>query len=207
MIRKAEEKVKKRFFQIVVSALVFAITLAAFWIGGIILSASASDTPAFDRPPDYLLILGCRLEGEEPGACLTERIEAAVEYLEEHPACIAVASGGQGADEVISEAEAISRALQNQGIVKERIIKEEQSTSTYENFLFSKQFLDDYEEENPYYIAFVTNDFHVYRARKLAAKAGFETPVAVSASSSAFTFYPNFLREIIAVPASWLKDR
>ena len=198
---------KKRLFQIVVATLVFAITLAAFWIGGTILSASASDTPAFDRPPDYLLILGCRLEGEEPGSCLTERIDAAVEYLEEHPKCIALASGGQGADEVISEAEAISRALQKQGIAKKRILKEEHSTSTYENFLFSKQLLDDYEKEKPYYIAFVTNDFHVFRARKLAAKAGFETPVAVSASSSAFTFYPNFLREIVAVPASCLKDR
>lgn len=197
---------KKRFFQIVISTLVFAITLAAFWIGGIILSASASDTPAFDRAPDYLLVLGCRLEGEEPGTCLAERIEAAVEYLNEHPRCIAVASGGQGADEVISEAEVISRTLQKKGIAKERILKEEQSTSTYENFLFSKQLLDDYEKD-PYYIAFVTNDFHVYRARKLAGQVGFETPVAVSASSSVLTFYPNFLREIVAVPASWLKDR
>ena len=183
---------KKRFFQIVVSIIVFTITLAAFWIGGVILSASGSDTPAFDRQPDYLLILGCRLEGEN---------------LKEHPQCIAVASGGQGADEVISEAEAISRALQKHGIVKERVLKEEQSTSTYENFLFSKQLLDDYEKEKPYDIAFVTNNFHVYRARKLATKAGFENPIAVSASSSVFTFYPYFLREIVAVPVSWFKDR
>ena len=204
---KGREKVKKRFFQIVVSIIVFTITLAAFWIGGVILSASGSDTPAFDRQPDYLLILGCRLEGENPGTCLTERIAVAAEYLKEHPQCIAVASGGQGADEVISEAEAISRALQKHGIVKERVLKEEQSTSTYENFLFSKQLLDDYEKEKPYDIAFVTNNFHVYRARKLATKAGFENPIAVSASSSVFTFYPYFLREIVAVPVSWFKDR
>lgn len=166
-----------------------------------------SDTAAFDRPPDYLVILGCRLEGEEPGSCLEERVKAAAKYLKAHPWCMAVASGGQGADEVISEAEAISRALQKRGIPERRILKEEASTSTYENFLFTKQLLDERKGETPYHIAFVTNDFHIYRSRKMAEYVGFLSPVAVSAKTSAMNFYLNFLREIFAVAVSFLRYR
>lgn len=190
---------KKQFFQILGATLVFVLALAAFWTGGIILGESSSDTPAFDRTPEYLLVLGCGLEGEEPVPLLTARIDAAAEYLKAHPQCTAVASGGQGSDEAISEAEAIFRALQKRGIAKDRILKEEKSTSTYENFLFSKQLLDSLKNGEPYAIAFVTNDFHVYRARKLAAHTGFLNPSAISAPSSAMEFYPHFLREIAAV--------
>lgn len=193
---------KKQIFQILGATLVFVIALAAFWTGGIILGGASSDTPAFDRTPEYLLVLGCGLEGEEPGPLLTARIDAAADYLEAHPQCTAVASGGQGADEAISEAEAISQGLQKRGIAKDRILKEEMSTSTYENFLFSKQLLDTLKNGEPYAIAFVTNDFHIYRSRKLAAYAGFLNPSAISAPSSAMEFYPHFVREIAAVWAA-----
>lgn len=198
---------KKQIFRVIAAILVFAVVLAAFWVGGMIMGGSKSDTAAFDRTPNYLVILGCRLYGEEPSVCLTERIDAAAEYLKEHPLCMAVASGAQGEDEAISEAEAISRALQEKGIPKKQILKEEQSTSTYENFLFTKQLLDEREGEKPYFIAFVTNDFHVYRARKMAEYVGFQTPIAVSAVSSATVFYPHFLREIAAVAAYWYQFR
>ncbi len=196
---------KRKIFRLLLSFFVLAAVLVLFYVGGVIMGNASSDAAAFDKPPDYLLILGCRLEGESPGACLEERVDTAAEYLKEHPWCMAVASGGQGDDEAISEAEAISRALEEKGIPARRILKEEQSTSTYENFLYSKELLDAREEDKPYYIAFVTNDFHVYRGRSVAEYVGFDSPVAVSAKSSAATFYPNFLREIAAVLGYWLK--
>lgn len=186
------------FLTILASLFLFGI-LVAFWIGGTIMANSASDTPAFHQPPNYLIILGCRLEGEAPGSCLSERIDTAAEYLHAHPDCMAVASGGQGPDEATTEAEAIARALEEQGIAPARILKEDRSTSTLENFCYAKELLDKTAKDEPYFIAFVTNDFHVYRARKLAEKAGFSNPIAVSAQSSAINFYPNFLREILAV--------
>lgn len=190
-----------KLFTTIFSILFLLGVLVVFWIGGTILGNADSDTPAFHQPPNYLIILGCRLEGEEPGSCLTERIDTAAEYLHAHPDCNAVASGGQGADEVISEAEAIARALVRRGIDPKRIIKEEQSTSTMENFVFTKELLDAKEKDKPYFIAFATNDFHVYRARKLAEMAGFHTPVALSVKSSAANFYLNLPREILAVAA------
>ena len=192
---------KHKVMNTIFSILILTGVMIAFWIGGTIINGSGSDTPAFHQPPNYLIVLGCRLEGESPGSCLTERIDAAAEYLKAHPDCYAVASGGQGADEVISEAEAIARALKKRGIDPKRILKEERSTSTIENFSFAKELLDEREQGNPYFLAFVTNDFHVYRARKLAEKAGFSTPIAVSAKSSAVNFYLNLPREILAVLA------
>lgn len=198
---------KKQILAVILSLVILVGVLSAFWIGGVILGNAGSDTAAFNQPPDYLIIPGCRLEGSEPGICLEERVKAAAKYLREHPWCMAVASGGQGADEEISEAEAISRALQKRGIPARRILKEERSTSTYENFLFTKQLLDERKGDLPYYIAFVTNDFHVYRCRNTASYVGFVNPVAVSVKSSARTFYPNFPREIAAVAAYWLRYR
>ncbi|MBR5152229.1 MAG: YdcF family protein [Clostridia bacterium] len=196
---------KNKSFRLLLSFFVFIGILLAVYVGGVILGNASSDVAAFDKPPEYLLILGCRLEGEEPGVCLEERLDAAVTYLKEHEKCMAVASGGQGKDEVTSEAKVISGKLQEKGIPSRRILLEEQSTSTYENFLFSKQMLDEREGDAPYYIAFTTNDFHVYRARSMAEYVGFESPVAVSAESSTVTFYPNFLREIAAVLVYWIK--
>lgn len=193
--------IKHPILSVIVSAIILCGVLLAFWVGGTILQNSGSDTPAFHQSPDYLIILGCRLEGEQPGNCLTERIDSAAEYLNANPECMAVASGGQGDDEVISEAESIARALEEWGIAPHRILKEDRSSSTRENFAYSKELLDAREGEHSYLVAFATSDFHVYRSRKLAEQAGFETPIALSVPSSPANFYLNFLREIPAVLA------
>ncbi len=196
---------KRQTFRLLLSFFALAVILFLFYVGGVIMGNAGSDAAAFDKPPSYLVILGCRLEGEEPGSCLKERLDKAADYLTANPDCMAVASGGQGEDEVISEAEAISRGLVKRGISPERILKEEQSTSTVENFAFSKELLDK-REDGAYYIAFVTNEYHVYRSRRVAERTGFLKPTAVSAKSSAVNFYPNFLREIAAVIYDWIKN-
>lgn len=198
---------KKNGWIAVVGLVLLTGVLAVFWIGGIIMGNSASDTSGKNSPVDYVVVLGCRLEGEEPGRCLEERVKTAAKYLKKHPFAMAVCSGGQGDDEVISEAEAISRALQKKGIPARRILKEDQSHSTFENFSNTKKILDERKGGNPYQIAFVTNDFHVYRSRRLAAYVGFQNPVAVSAKTPAALFYPNLLREICSVVVSWIRFR
>ena len=196
---------KKNGLFAALALVLLAGVLAAFWIGGIIMGKSASDTSAKSEPIDYVIILGCRLDGEEPGRCLDERIKAAAKYLRAHPWAMAVCSGGQGDDEVISEAEAISRALQKRGIPARRILKEDQSHSTYENFYNTKKILDQRKDGQPYQVAFVTNDFHVYRSRRLAEYVGFHNPAAVSAKTPSALFYPNLLREICSVVLSWIR--
>lgn len=117
---------------------------------------------------DYLIILGARVKGTVPSLALKYRIDYAAMYLKENPGTIAVASGGKGPGEDISEAESIKRELINQGIEESRIFPEDQSTDTYENIRFSKKFIPDEAEGG----LIVTNDFHIYRAKMIADNEG-----------------------------------
>lgn len=120
-----------------------------------------------DRCPpdmDYLLVLGAKVNGEEPSPALQYRIDLARDYLEKNPRTVAVLSGGQGSDEDISEAECMRRALLSSGVAPERLIMEDQSTSTAENLRFSLALLPEEGQK----VGIVTNNFHVYRALQLA---------------------------------------
>ena len=117
---------------------------------------------------DYVIILGARVKGEEPSLSLQYRIDAAAEYLLQNKEAIAIASGGQGPDEGISEALAIKRGLQKLGVEESRIILEDQSTSTYENLTYSKELMSDTNQQG----IVVSNGFHLYRAVLMAEEIG-----------------------------------
>lgn len=117
---------------------------------------------------DYLIILGARVKGEKPSLSLQYRIDAAAEYLLKNEQTIAIASGGQGPDEGISEALAIQRGLVLLGFSEERIYLEDRSTSTYENLQYSKEFIDDSNSKG----IVVSNSFHLYRAVLMAEEQG-----------------------------------
>lgn len=90
-----------------------------------------------------LVVLGCKVNGENASLMLNERINAAYAYLEAHENTVCVLSGGQGSGESISEAECMYRALVKKGVAPERLYKEEKSTSTRENLRFSMQVIED----------------------------------------------------------------
>ena len=62
--------------------------------------------------------------------------------------------------EVVTEAFAMAEYLKSLGIAEERILKEEQSETTWENLKFSAGLIGSLEQKT----AVVTNDFHLYRA-------------------------------------------
>ena len=124
----------------------------AFWICMVVfLSVEAVVFSAGRKVPaedgEYVIVLGAQVRGEVPTLVLSARIRAAAEYLKEHPQAIAVASGGKGSGENISEAEAIRRGLVRLGIPEERILLEDRSTSTAENLRFSAEMIQQYERE------------------------------------------------------------
>ncbi len=147
------------------------------------------------------VVLGCRVYGERPSLSLVERLEAAYDYLVENPEAVCVVSGGQGEGENISEAEAMSRWLVARGIEKERIYKENQSTSTEENIAFSKEVI----EENGLNqnIAIVTSEYHSYRAGIIAEK--YILNYGAAPGQTAWWTLPTFyVRELYAILAEWL---
>ena len=162
-------------------------------------------TAAFQKPKDGLdaiIILGARVnEDGMPSGSLNERISAAADYLRRNPDTIAVASGGQGEDEPMSEAECIRSRLILLGIAPDRILLEDASTSTKENLANSFAML----EGRASHVGIVTNDFHIYRALCTGRALGdyLLSPVPARSSLSGFIHYS--MREFFALIVSRLR--
>lgn len=156
-----------------------------------------------DAGGEYVVILGAQVRGEVPTLVLSARIRAAAEYLKEHPEAIAVASGGKGSGENISEAEAIRRGLLRLGVSEERILLEDRSTSTAENLKFSAAVISGHScntsEEKTENVVLVTNDFHVFRAVKLAKKLGYTNVSGLGATDFFAVTVQYYVREFFAV--------
>ena len=147
---------------------------------------------------DAVIVLGAGLRGDRPSLTLKNRLDRAVDYYEKNPDCLIVVTGGQGAGEDITEALAMERYLVNAGIPLKNIIKEELSTSTYENFRNAKDLLDSRLGED-YSITLITNDFHILRATAIAQKAGFDSPTHLNSPTPVYTALPSVLRECLAI--------
>jgi uncharacterized SAM-binding protein YcdF (DUF218 family) len=148
---------------------------------------------------DYLIILGAKVNGTVPSLALQYRIDTAAEYMKNYTDTVAIASGGKGPGEDISEAEAIKTRLIEHGISEERIIVEDQSTDTVENIKFSKQLLTD--EWNSGLV--VTNDFHIYRAQSIARDQGLEL-AGLPADTPAVAVVKSYGREYLAITKYYL---
>ncbi len=156
-------------------------------------------------PMDYIIILGCAIMSDgTPTPILRSRIDRAVSFEKEQyekwdKHAKFVPSGGQGSDEVVSEAECMKRYLMDQGIPEERILKEDKSVNTYQNMAFSKKVIEaDSGDLSKAQIAFSTTNYHVFRGYTLAEKLGIKVK-GISAKTKLY-FFPNaFLREFIGL--------
>lgn len=97
------------------------------------------------RVYDFIIIHGAGLMGEEPTPLLRGRIDKAVDLWEKQGKMgKLIASGGQGNDEVISEAEAMTRyMITKRNVPAEAILQENRSTTTMENIRFSAEIIVD----------------------------------------------------------------
>lgn len=156
-------------------------------------------------PVDAVIVLGAGVNGETPSAALQSRIGKAALYLEGHPDVPVVLSGGQGPGERVTEAEAMRRGLE--GGVDNPLLLEDRSTSTAENFKFSKALLEERGlDTETAVIAVVTNDFHCFRARMIAQKQGLNT-IDIPAELPWWWLTANYyLREAFAVVKTALFD-
>jgi len=133
--------------------------------------------PAANGTATYMIVLGAKVKpGGIPSLSLKNRLEEAVKYLKKYPRVKVIVSGGKGEDEDRTEASVMLKYLQDHGIETNRIVVEDQSTSTYENLLFSKELLPKETKK----ITIVSNDFHLKRAKYLAESLGFEVDVVAA---------------------------
>jgi uncharacterized SAM-binding protein YcdF (DUF218 family) len=137
---------------------------------------------------------------------LVERLNLVLDYIKRGNDIIIIVSGGKGIGEDITGSEAMKRYLVNNGIAESRILKEEKSTSTFENIKLSAQAYKRNSGKDLESIVIVTNDFHMFRARMLANRAGIKA-FGLSAKTPVY-LYPNvYIREYFALIKSFLYDR
>ena len=117
---------------------------------------------------DFIIVLGCAIRKDgTPSPLLRGRLDRALAFAkaqeaETGKAPIFVLSGGQGADECVSEAECMRRYLAAQGVPEERMLLEDKSTDTAENMAFSKIIIE--QQSLHAQIAFATPNYHVFRS-------------------------------------------
>ena len=144
---------------------------------------------------DYVVVLGAQVKGSVPSRALKKRLDTALEYAQKNTDTILILSGGQGQGEDISEALCMQEYLLEHGIREDRMILEDQSVNTRENLLFSSR-LTGCEKHRT---GVLSNNFHVYRALKLAEELGYEKAEGIAAPSDMVMQVHYVVREAFAL--------
>lgn len=132
------------------------------------------------NPGSTVIVAGAQIHGSKPSLSLKRRLDAAVEYLREHPDAPCVVAGGKGTKEEFSEAEVMAAYLMEQGIDGSRIYQENRSKNTSQNMLYSAELIR--QHGLPEDVAIATEDFHQLRCQMFAQKNGLR-PGAVASTS------------------------
>lgn len=163
------------------------------------MAGAAMDKP--DNKSATVVVLGCKVVGTQPSMMLGERLDAAYKYLNDNPDAVCILSGGQGADEEMSEARCMYNYLADKGISGDRLIIEEKSASTRENLKFSGDIIKEHNLNEE--IILITNEFHLYRAGKVADSLGLSHK-SVPAYTNIWLFPTYYVRELYGILYEWV---
>lgn len=168
--------------------------LVAYLVGLSILYTSSSFVNLINiLPPklDYVVVLGAGLIGEQVTPLLASRIDRGIAIYHKNPGSKLIMSGGQGPDEVISEAQAMTSYALVKGVAADDIILENKSTNTKENIKFSRNLMT-----NGSQFALVTNYYHVFRALLIARQLGIKC-IGYGAKTKFYFSLNAFIREFV----------
>ncbi len=186
--------------RVAIPALVAAMAALALGIGAVVMGNAAAAT-APDSGLDEIIVLGAQVRPDgTPSTVLRYRLDTAAAYLRENPGTRCIVSGGKGSNEPCSEAECMATYLREAGIDESRVVLEDRSRSTVENLRYSRELLGSASDR----VGIVTNDFHVFRACRIAARQGLTGACGVSAPSDAWFLPNNLLREVACVAKDFL---
>lgn len=186
-------------------ALILAGILAFAALLGIVLAGGHDE---IHGDPTVMIILGCQLREDGPSILLQDRLDEALEYLDDHPDMTVVVSGGQGPNEPTTEARGMSDYLLAHGIPEEQILLEDQSHNTSQNLAYSMRVLEEAGVDWEGRVLVVSNGFHLARVRMLANRHGLGQVSTLAAPSSDFgSRIQMYIREPQALVKSFLFDR
>ncbi len=114
------------------------------------------------------LVLGLALEDGKPTDDLVSRLNTAQAYLQEYPEARLILTGGNADGSGRTEADVMHDILLERGVTEDRMILEDRSNSTKENFRNTAQMID---PRKP--VVLISSDYHMDRAVRTAESAGF----------------------------------
>lgn len=151
------------------------------------------------RQYDFIVIHGAGLNGTDLTPLLRGRVDRAYDlWVKQDKKGVFVPSGGRGADEEISEAEAMARYLRSRGVPDSAIVLEDRSTTTWENLTYSRDLITRLSSGTPERAALVTSDYHVFRTAMYARAVGFNAD-GLGSKTASYYFPTAFIREFIAI--------
>ena len=171
-----------------------------FFLTFTLLSASilrSAHAPATGRP-DALLVLGASIRAGKASRTLALRLDKAIEVLRGHPGLPIVVSGGRGPGEAEAEADVMARYLSARGVAEDQILVEDQSVNTFENLSLSWPLIRLRTGQPDPAVSVVTSGLHLYRAMRMAERAGFKA-IGIAAADLWYLVPNTLLREYLAV--------
>lgn len=197
---------RKPVWLLALLAAVLAALLSFAVLLGVVLSGAHD---SITGEPKVMVILGCKVESWGPSILLQDRLDKALDYLEDHPDLTIVASGGQGPDEHQSEAQCMYDYLTDHGVDSDQILLEDQSHNTWENIRFTQALLER-EGIDTSQMLVVSNGFHLTRVRMLWDRA-WEGDYILSTLAAPSSHIPSrlkmYIREPLALVKSYFFDR
>lgn len=151
-----------------------------------------------EKKAEYVIVLGAQIRGERITKSLKYRLEAAYEYYKDNGDVIIIVSGGQGEGEDTSEAFAMKKYLEEKGVPSDSILMEDKSTTTNENLMYSYEIICD-RGDNEAQILICSNNFHIFRAVKLAKHIGIKNVEGLAAESDKILLASYMVRDSFAV--------
>lgn len=160
--------------------------------------------------PEIMVIFGCQVKPWGPSILLQDRLDTALDYLEDHPDMTVIVSGGKGDDEHISEARCMYDYLIQHGVDGEKIMMEDQSSNTWQNIGNTLELVKSGQVEGNGQYLLVSNDFHLVRIKMLWGRAWPGT-YSLSTLAAPVSHAPSrikmFFREPLALVKSFVLDR
>lgn len=168
----------------------------------------------FEKPsaePEYIIVLGTTVYKSGPCYLLRQRLQKAADLSKEYEEAIIVVTGGQGKTEPFPEGTEMKRYLvESLGIPEEKIYVEKESMNTFENLTLTGEILEE-EFENFSYekssVLVVTNNFHMYRAKQIAKKAGYQNISGAPAETLVYLFPHYMVREFFSIAKNLVLGR
>ena len=181
----------------------FALTLCGAWFflsfTALLLYSWLYRSLPRKRQYDFIVIHGAGLNGTDLTPLLRGRVDRAYDlWVKQDKKGVFVPSGGRGADEEISEAEAMARYLRSRRVPDSAIVLEDRSTTTWENLTYSRDLITRLSSATPERAALVTSDYHVFRTAMYARAVGFNAD-GLGSKTASYYFPTAFIREFIAI--------